>query len=507
MAKLERATRGSTPDREIIKGVMPAVVQIIALKQGLMGQMAPVWTGSGTVIDPRGLILTNCHVANPSAMGMSAPAASMLGVAVTQRSDEAPALTYIAKIAAQSPELDLAVLYITSTTDGKAVKNLNLPFVPLGDSDTLELGDVVSIFGYPGIGGETVTFTSGSVSGFTSESGVQGKRAWIKTDACIAGGNSGGTAVDDDGKLIGVPTQAAAGTGITPVDARPVVDTNQDGRVDQRDTPMAIGGFINGLRPVNLAKALLTKAGWSGVGQAVATPQATPSKSTPVTPAAAAGAQFSNLMFSTQVTSDGRPVNPAAILASGGKTIYASFDFRGMKNGAQWSQVWTMNGKTIVQQPGSWSDGAQGRKTLTLTNQNGLPDATYQLVVTVGSQVATQGEVVVGRRVDDTDTEVSGQVVDARTNRGISGALVIALNPGVSVQQFLQTQRKDLAFTSARTDQGGSFTFPKQLPKGQAYSLIVVAQGYQDLAVESALRVTANAPEHAQISAIPLQAE
>ncbi len=178
-----------------------------------------------------------------------------------------------------------------------------------------------------------------------------------------------------------------------------------------------------------------------------------------------------------------------------------------MTNGAPWSQVWTMNGKTIVQQQGNWSDGTQGRKTLTLTNQTGLPDAIYQLILTVGSQVAIQGELTIGRRVDDTDTEVSGQVVDSRTGRGIAGALIIALKPGVAVKQFLQTQSKDLAFTSTRTDAGGKFTFPQQLPKGQAYSVIVVAKGYQDLAVESALRITANAPEQAQISAIPMTAE
>ena len=516
MAQAQRATRGSTPDRKIISSVMPAVVQIVALKQGFLGQMAPAWTGSGTIVDPSGLILTNCHVANPRAMGMPAPAADVLGVAITQRSDEPPALTYIAQVAAQAPNIDLAVLRILATTDGKPVKNLNLPYVPLGDSDELELGDVLSIFGYPGIGGETVTFTSGSVSGFTSEPGVKDRRAWIKTDATIAGGNSGGTAVDDEGRLVGVPTQAAAGAGITPVDARPVVDTNRDGRIDQRDTPMAIGGFINGLRPVNLAKPLLVQAGWR---DPAAKGSAAPSQPQPAQPAQAApggfaptpqrtaGPSFSNLIFSAQVSADGRPINPAAILPSGGKTIYATFDFQGMKNGLQWSQVWTMNGKPVVQQPGQWSDGAQGRKTLSLSNQKGLPDATYQLVVTVGNQVVIQGEVVVGRRVDDTDTEISGQVVDARTGRGIPDALVIALKPGVSVQQFLQTQRKDLAFTSARTDRNGNFTFPQQLPKGQAYSVIVVARGYQDLAIEGALRVTAHAPEHAQINPIPLQPE
>jgi hypothetical protein len=109
--------------------------------------------------------------------------------------------------------------------------------------------------------------------------------------------------------------------------------------------------------------------------------------------------------------------------------------------------------------------------------------------------------------VEDTDTQVSGQVVDQSNGRGISGAMVIALRPGVRVQEFVQQPRADMAFSTARTDQNGRFTFPQQLPKGQAYGLIVVARGYQDLAIESALRIGANAPEQAQISAIALPPE
>jgi hypothetical protein len=95
--------------------------------------------------------------------------------------------------------------------------------------------------------------------------------------------------------------------------------------------------------------------------------------------------------------------------------------------------------------------------------------------------------------------------VDGASRRGIGEALVIALRPDVRVQDFLRQQRKDMAYTSARTNRLGRFTFPKQLPKGQAYGLIVVARGYQDLAIEGALRVSGNAPEHAQLDAIPLQ--
>jgi hypothetical protein len=38
---------------------------VVALRQGFLGGMSSAWTGSGTIIDPSGIILTNCHVASP----------------------------------------------------------------------------------------------------------------------------------------------------------------------------------------------------------------------------------------------------------------------------------------------------------------------------------------------------------------------------------------------------------------------------------------------------------
>jgi hypothetical protein len=486
---------------------MNSVVQIVALRQGFLGNMSPAWTGSGTIVDAKGIILTNCHVANPRAMGMPAPPADRLAIAITERSDEPPVLTYFAEIIAQAPQLDLAVLRINGRVDGKRVSRLKLPSIPIGDSDALELGDNLAIFGYPGIGGDTVTFTSGAVSGFTKQRGVATRRAWIKTDATIAGGNSGGTAVNHKGELVGIPTQAAAGTDITPVDARPVVDTSGDGRVDHRDTPMTVGGFINGLRPVSLAAPLLAKAGVKVAGAAAdfEIPMAPAPKPARRRAARVSGPQFSTLVFSKQVTKDGRPIHPAAMLPSGGKELYATFEYSGMSNGTDWGQVWVLNGKTIVNKPDKWEAGAKGRRSLSLTNAKGLPDGVYHLVLSVGRQILAEGEVVMGRRAEDTDTEVSGQIVDAASRRGIGEVLVIALKPGIRVQDFVKEQRKDMAHTSARTDRLGRFTFPIQLPKGQAYGLIVVARGYQDLAIEGALRVSANSPEHAQLDAIPLQ--
>ncbi|MBC7261464.1 MAG: trypsin-like peptidase domain-containing protein, partial [Chloroflexi bacterium] len=145
--------RDNLPTREVISKTMHAVVQVVALRQGFLGGLSPAWTGSGTIVHPSGIVLTNCHVANPRAMGMSAPPADRLGIAITERSDQPPVLTYFAQVIVQSPELDLALLKIVAGADGRPVSNLNLPYVPLGDSDSLELGDTIAILGYPGIGG------------------------------------------------------------------------------------------------------------------------------------------------------------------------------------------------------------------------------------------------------------------------------------------------------------------------------------------------------------------
>ncbi|MFN3266619.1 MAG: trypsin-like peptidase domain-containing protein [Deinococcales bacterium] len=66
-------------------------------------------------------------------------------------------------------------------------------------------GDAIAILGFPGVGGLTQTFTRGNVAGFEADLGLE--RGWVKTDANISPGNSGGTAINTAGELIGVPTK------------------------------------------------------------------------------------------------------------------------------------------------------------------------------------------------------------------------------------------------------------------------------------------------------------
>ncbi|HEY3342158.1 MAG TPA: serine protease, partial [Anaerolineae bacterium] len=270
-------------DKTVTQSVMHAVVQLgpiadVTNKKGKTEVRFFGW-GSGTLLTAEGYILTNHHVTDVSDLidqVKSTPGVKIregqLVVLLTRRSDQPAVATYIAEVVADSADLDLAILKITKDLSGKAVDSasLNLPFVELGDSDSIDLGDTINIFGYPGIGGDTITFTSGNVSGFDSDTNIEG-RAWIKTDATIAGGNSGGTGVDNDGKLIGVPTRIFSNKEGQSVDCRRLADTNGDGKIDESDTCIPVGGFINALRPVNLAKDLIQGA----IGQNTTEPTTT----------------------------------------------------------------------------------------------------------------------------------------------------------------------------------------------------------------------------------------
>ncbi|MDH3540299.1 MAG: serine protease, partial [Acidimicrobiia bacterium] len=149
------------PDTE---SVATATVQIIQLDSSTGSLEFGCFTGSGSLISPDGLILTNAHVVE---VDQVCPY-DTIGVAVLGRSDEPPELLYIADLLAIDPALDLAVVKIAADLDGAAVQ-VDLPYLALGDSQDVGLGDQLRVLGYPGIGGDTITLTSGTVSGFTEE--------------------------------------------------------------------------------------------------------------------------------------------------------------------------------------------------------------------------------------------------------------------------------------------------------------------------------------------------
>jgi len=136
--------------------------------------------GSGVILDQAGFIVTNQHVIKD--------ADEVLVVLADRREFEA-------KILLTDEHADLAVLKIDPHGE-------SLPALPLGDSDGLEVGDLVLAIGNPFGVGQTVT--SGIVSGLARTIGANDFRSFIQTDAAINPGNSGGALVDLDGRLVGI---------------------------------------------------------------------------------------------------------------------------------------------------------------------------------------------------------------------------------------------------------------------------------------------------------------
>jgi serine protease Do len=454
---------------------------------------SPKWLGSGTIVSPDGYILTNAHVAKPSAFGDGEDDPSYMVVGMVEQEDKAPVYSYVAEVVAADGYLDLALLHIIGTTDGNKVNagDLNLPYVDLGSSDDMHVGDHISIFGFPGIGGETITYTSGNFAGWTNEDQI-GDRAWMKLDATIAGGNSGGMVADDSGHIVGVPTQGGSGSGGNITDCRVIQDTNGDGVLDDKDTCIPFGGFINAARPINLAKPLVLAA--ENQKNYASPYNIAGGSSNGGTEPGSGNEQFGPITWVT-LDSQGSPDNQVDSYPSGTDVIAGTFDYSGMTDGETWGMIWYLEGQEAGRGTFQWSDGPKGTMTVNFTNSDNstLPDGNYsvELYAGTGDQVPmlSQGEVTVGGGSGDglaphpsksDGIQVSGQIVDNDTNRGIKGALFVVLNPGVTFKQFQAKNYPDsMIFTSAETDSRGNFSLTDLLQRGESYEVLVAADGYQ----------------------------
>jgi Do/DeqQ family serine protease len=139
--------------------------------------------GSGVIIDPSGLVVTNFHVIKD---------ASEVKVALADKRE------FDAAIVLKDQRSDLAVLRIKGAHE-------RFPTLEFGDSDRLQVGDVVLAIGDPFGVGQTVTH--GIVSAVArTEVGISNYQFFIQTDAAINPGNSGGALVDMSGHLIGINT-------------------------------------------------------------------------------------------------------------------------------------------------------------------------------------------------------------------------------------------------------------------------------------------------------------
>jgi Do/DeqQ family serine protease len=139
--------------------------------------------GSGVIVEPNGLIMTNNHVIE---------GADQVRISLADKRE------FDADVVLKDSRSDLAVLRIRDS-------NERFPAVELSDSDAIQVGDVVLAIGNPFGVGQTVT--QGIVSAVArTQIGITDYQFFIQTDAAINPGNSGGALVDLAGRLVGINT-------------------------------------------------------------------------------------------------------------------------------------------------------------------------------------------------------------------------------------------------------------------------------------------------------------
>jgi S1-C subfamily serine protease len=187
---------------EIYRTLSPGVVNVhsTSYARDFFGFVEPQeGSGSGSIIDQEGDILTNNHVIE----GAQKVAVSFGG----QKN-------YAARVVGRDPDTDLAVIRLVETPREP------LTIIPLGDSDKLAVGQKVLAIGNPF--GLDRTLTTGVISGLQRPIRARNNHpieGAIQTDASINPGNSGGPLLDSHGRMVGInsqilsPSGASAGVG------------------------------------------------------------------------------------------------------------------------------------------------------------------------------------------------------------------------------------------------------------------------------------------------------
>lgn len=176
-------------------------------------------SGTGTIIDPRGYVLTNFHVAGHTDHRGGAPGthhARRYRVAVTRTERDEVRDEYLAEVVRGSLTLDLALLRIVERADGAPLAGEPFQAMTIA-GEPPELGARVWALGFPA-GVRTINITAGQVAGF--EQNADGETAWLRTDTEFNPGNSGGALIDRECRLVGIPT--AVSDNVEPIElARP----------------------------------------------------------------------------------------------------------------------------------------------------------------------------------------------------------------------------------------------------------------------------------------------
>lgn len=465
---------------------------------------------SGSMLDQEGYILTNFHCIGYVTDGTPIKSLDEMGykpgdlynknglsvIAITEDPRQLPKPTYVAQALAGNSTLDFAIMKIIAYTGSKQKLKTPLPVLTmdLADSDAVETLDEIFVIGYPGIGGDTVTATEGKISGFIDED-EDGTFDWFKTDVLVNSGNSGGSALNDAGELIGIPTQR---------------------RQDQS------GNVIYLVRPTNFAVPYLEKAKQVAAGEGKIDPGNTSNRPQPNNNAGGGRPAFGTIVFGTGFDDNsGKITGATENFEEGVGEIHAGLPYQNMSKGISWGYTWTYDGRDVTgDEDLEWEFQKNGTLDLYLTAKKGFTSGEYGLRVTLQGDTVQEGTFTVGAANPDPPAPqppapdensdvvlVMGSVIDSATRKPIEGAIVAFLKPGKKVTDFDRDNsqgKTNTLFAYGVTSADGSFMTIPPLDRGQVYTAIVGAKGYRRLAVDDALEIRDDDPAVLELDPVEL---
>lgn len=221
--------------RERIRHAIAAVGLVMVRKTSDADQQLRP-RGSAVIVHSDGIIVTNYHVI---AEDKTDRFYDEIYFRLPAQPGEPPQLStpHRLEVALANKSYDLVLLRVVQ----RDVAPLVFPAIEIGDSRAIKLLDDLIVIGFPEAGGSTVTVNMGVVEGTDLLAN------WVKTNARLIHGNSGGAAVNDEGKLIGIPTKVLAD--------RQAIDRDGDGFPDAYQSLGAVGF----LRPSHLIVSMLAK--------------------------------------------------------------------------------------------------------------------------------------------------------------------------------------------------------------------------------------------------------
>lgn len=514
-----------------------------------------IGSGSGTILDAEaGMILTNYHVVGDRATGIlyNDEGLTIIGV-MPSNLRGSPILKYRATMLGGDPDLDLAVLQINGLFDDPTARlpeNLGLTAIERADSDQLMIGDTLYVIGYPGLGGNTVTMSTGLVSGFLDEDNDD-VFEWIKTDAEVNRGNSGGLAVNDAWQFIGVPSAGVSeietagkislirtgNLALQFYDAVLLGNAGQQPASGPRVTNVTFGEAVNRNNEVITARtnfasgtnelyASFTFAGfengqtftaiWYRDGRQVSTDtfrwregergqswvsiyadvalsdgfyelellldnQSLIRTGVTVGGQATAACRFGEITFARSISDAGAPVDPGTRFGST-NIIYAFFSARGLTNGTPWKTIWSYEGRPVLEQEEIWDLGAATSQWVSLSHPEGLPAGHFALELFCAGQFQQRAEFEITQRVNQAADQVTVTgIIRDRDNlrRRVGGALVLFLQPGISMNDWIAADYSDaLVLGSATSDRGGNYQLDAKVTRGTDYTVVAMHDRY-----------------------------